>query len=381
MLFRSVRDDWDELLNVRPITDIPKKGLGYDIPFFNKYMEHPDYDDFWRMGDWFSRSHKKVIPALIMSGWFDDNGNGTTEALELTKDFPSDKKKVILGPWMHSGNANYDIHHVPFGNNALREDIDLQFLRWFDKYLKDIDNGVERMPVVQYYNLGTNEWRTAENWPLPNTEEVSYYLGSDGDARTSSGNGTLAIEATGTAESDTYLYDPEDPAYCLLDVSENENAVPENYTEQDARKDVLCFDTEPMKEDIAITCDFKVELYVGSDAPDTDFVVRVNDVDENGKSIKMADGVLTARYHQGFDKPSFLEEGKVYKIVIPTTKVSNTFLKGHKMRLTVTSSAKNMLFPNPNTKEGLYGSEIRTANNIVYHSKDYPSRVICRVEK
>ena len=104
-----------------------------------------------------------------------------------------------------------------------------------------------------------------------------------------------------------------------------------------------------LKEDLVLTGDMTAELYISSDAPDTDFVVRVTDVDENGRSIKLADGLLSARYRNGFARSEFLQEGEIVCLKIRTTKLSNCFRKGHRIRVTVTSSAKNFIFPNSNT--------------------------------
>ena len=93
------------------------------------------------------------IPALIQSGWFDDNGMGTTEALELVHNFPRGMRKVILGPWQHSDNSKYDMHGVSFGSQALRFDLDWLYFRWFEHHLKEVDNGIDQTAPVEYYTL------------------------------------------------------------------------------------------------------------------------------------------------------------------------------------------------------------------------------------
>lgn len=373
-----MRDDWDEILNIRPLEDIPKKALGYEIPFLTEWLSHMDYDQLWRNGNWKERNSGRQVPALIMSGWFDDDGMGTTEALDLTADHSDVMRKVILGPWQHGGNSMYDIHGMAMGNQALKLDIDLTFLRWFDFHLKGHKNGADQMPPVEYYTIGEERWKTAADWPVPNAVPFHFYLNGDGGA--ASDGGRLVYEAVPEAGVDSYDYDPEDPASCIIDMSENEIGVPENYTEQDARPDVLCYDTEPLAEDLTLTGDFTVELYVSSDAPDTDFVVRINDVDEQGTSIKLADGLLSARHRNGFEKSEMMEPGQVYKLAIRTSKLSAAFKKGHKIRLTVTSSAKNWIFPNSNTEGGFNSIETRVAHNSVHHGGVYPSRVIARKE-
>lgn len=375
-----VRDDWDEVLDIRPLNKIPEKALGYKVDFIEEWLKRTDYDEYWARINWHDRCKDIKVPALIMSGWFDDNGMGTTEALDLTKDYPQGKRKVILGPWQHSGNSTYDLHKVPFGTNALRFDLDLIFLKWFDLHLKGIQNGIDKTPAVEYYTVGDNEWKTANNWPVENSKCTAIYLTSDGHANTSSGDGKLVFEEVSDEKSDEYAYDPENPSTFIIDMSENEIGVPEDYTEEEKRDDILCYTTDTLEEDFTITGDIDVELYISSDAVDTDFMVRITDVDENGKSIKLADGIISAKYRNSFEKAEYLEKDKVYKINILTTKISNTFKKGHKIRFTVTSSAKNFVFPNSNTKDGFNSTEIVIANNKIHHGGQYPSKIIVKQE-
>ena len=375
-----VRDDWDDVLDIRPLNKIPEKALGYKVDFIEEWLERTDYDEYWARINWHDRCKDIKVPALIMSGWFDDNGMGTTEALDLTKDYPQGKRKVILGPWQHSGNSTYDLHKVPFGTNALRFDLDLIFLKWFDLHLKGIQNGIDKTPAVEYYTVGDNKWKTANNWSVENSKCAAIYLTSDGHANTSSGDGKLVFEEVSDEKSDEYAYDPKNPSTFIIDMSENEIGVPEDYTEEEKRDDILCYTTDTLEEDFTITGDIDVELYISSDAVDTDFMVRITDVDENGKSIKLADGIISAKYRNSFEKAEYLEKDKVYKINILTTKISNTFKKGHKIRFTVTSSAKNFVFPNSNTKDGFNSTEIVIANNKIHHGGQYPSKIIVKQE-
>lgn len=163
-------------------------------------------------------------------------------------------------------------------------------------------------------------------------------------------------------------------------MSENEIEVPEDYTREELRQDLLCYTSPVLKEDLVLTGDMTAELYISSDAPDTDFVVRVTDVDENGRSIKLADGLLSARYRNGFARSEFLQEGEIVCLKIRTTKLSNCFRKGHRIRVTVTSSAKNFIFPNSNTREGFASARTVVAHNRVYHGGLHASRLTVRVE-
>lgn len=394
-----VRDDWEEVLNIRPLRCLAKEALGHDVPFLDKWLDHMDCDDLWKRSSWKDRSRGNVVPALIMSGWFDDNGMGTTEALSLVRHYPPGNCKVILGPWMHGGNANYDIHGVYLGQDALRYDMDIQCFKWLEHFLKGVDNGVERGAPVEYYTLGDNCWKTAAAWPVPEAKPVAYYLaggeeGAVGGSGNDTGNGAenntgndiagstgaaLTMKKPSAQGSDSYDYDPKNPSIHIVDMSENELEVPENYTEEEKRPDVLCYSTPVLLTDLTVTGDIRAELYISSDCPDTDFIVRITDVDENGISIKLADGLISAKYRNGFDAPEYLEENKVYKVCIRTTKISNTFRKGHRLRVTITSSAKNFIFPNSNTECGFDSEVYRVAHNTVYRGGELASCVILPV--
>ena len=357
---RMIRKDWDEVLDIRPLENIPKTALGEEIPFLTEWLNHPDMDVMWKMSSWKDRYHGKPVPALIMSGWFDDNGMGTTEALDLVKDWPEGTWKTILGAWKHSGNADYDLHGVYMGEDALRYDLDLICMMWLEHFLKGADNGIERSPKVEYYTLGENQWKTAEKWPPENGEIRRIYL---------------------HGEQDSYVYDPEHPATHIIDMSENEIGVPEDYTEEEKREDYLIYSSEVYEEPFTISGDACVHLFVSCDCPDTDFIFRITDVDEQGRSIKLADGVIGAKYRNGFEKPEYMEPDQVYVIPIRTTKLSHTFLPGHRMRFTVTSSAKNFIFPNSNTKDGFNSAQKQTAHIKVHQDGAYRSYIELVVEK
>lgn len=369
---RMVRDDWDEVLKLRPLKDMAKKALGIDVPFLNQWLAHPDYDDFWRKSNWKERSCGHVVPALVMSGWFDDNGMGTTEALELIDDFyPEGTFKVVLGPWKHSGNANYDIHGIFMGEQALRYDMDLLVFQWLEHFLKGVLNGIETTAPVEYYTLGDNRWKCGNRWPLPGAVPTVWYLDRE----------ALVPEKPSRAGSDSYDYDPDFPATHIIDVSENELEVPEDYTEEEKRGDILCYTTPPLTESLTVTGDITAVLYLSSDCPDTDLFVRITDVDEAGTSIKLADGVLDVKYRNSFEKPEFMKPDGVYEVRIRTTKLSNTFRAGHRMRFTITSGAKNFMFPNSNTEHGFDSEVNRIAHNTIHRGGAYASHIVVPTEE
>lgn len=385
------QDNWDEILDIRPLNQIPKQALGHEVPFLEKWLEHTDMDAFWERGNWSKRYKGGQVPALIMSGWFDDNGMGTTEALDLVQSWEKGTWKAVLGPWKHSGNAQYDLHALRLGDNALRYDMDILCMKWLEHFLKGVDNGIEKTPAVEYYTIGENQWKTAESWPVETSERKMFYLdgGDIGLGQESGANGTGEACGSGvlsdtlpkTSGAEDYVYDPDHPSVHIIDMSENELEVPEDYTDEEKRADMLSFSTPVLTEPLTVTGDMLAELYVSCDCPDTDFVVRVCDVDENGRSVKLADGVIGAKYRNGFDHPEYMEPDEIYKITIRTTKLSNTFLPGHRMRVTITSSAKNFIFPNSNTKDGFNSKTRQKAHVTVYRGGEHASGIWMPIEK
>ncbi|MGN7471668.1 CocE/NonD family hydrolase [Brevibacillus sp. SAFN-007a] len=370
------RSDWSDVLKVRPIKDIPQKVLGKEIPFWTKWMEHPDGDEFWARSDWKQFAEQVRVPAFLVSGWYDDNGMGTSEAWEVASRNLPGHTRMILGPWYHKANTTREIHHVPFGNNAIRYDLDVTQLRWFDRYLKGIENGVEHEPRVQYYMVGENEWRTSATWPPEEAVYTPFYLSSNGQANTSAGDGVLTLATPGNEPADTYVFDPLDAAPYLLDLSENENSVPENYREVEKRPDVLVYTSEPLQEDVAIAGEISAVLYAASSARDTDWLVRLSDVDEEGNSIRLSDGIICARYRHSFAVPKLLEPGQIERYEIRMGKIANVFRKGHRIRVCVTSGAENFSFPNPNTGTDLATeTETVVARQRIYHDEQHPSHI------
>ncbi len=360
------RKDWNEILNYRPIIDIPKKALGREIPFWKSWMNHQDKNEFWDKSDWTLHWDKIKTPALIISGWYDDNGMGSTEAWETLNQARIKNKKMILGPWIHMFNTTREIHNIDLGTDTIRYDLDLLYLKWFDHLLKGHQNGMEKEPSVEYFMVGTNSWEADSQWPPLETEYQSLYLNKD----------SLKKEKPGDQLPDSFHFDPENPCPHLIDVSENEMAVPENYRDVEKRDDVLLYTSDPLKENLVIAGDIWAELYASSSARDTDWVVRLTELDPEGNSIRISDGLIRARYRNSFSSPEFLSPGKVEKYNIRMSKIAITIKKGNRLRVQVTSGAKNLIFPNQNTgNDPAIDVQSTVAKQEIFHSREFPSHL------
>ena len=146
------------------------------------------------------------------------------------------------------------------------------------------------------------------------------------------------------------------------------------------RHDVLVYTSPVLEEEVEVTGPIEARLYVSSSAKDTDFTARLVDVYPNGKAYNVQEGILRARYRDGFDKKVWMSPGSVYEIKIDLHATSNYFGAGHRIRLEVSSSNFPRFDRNLNTGGDNYTeTEWVIAKNAIFHSKEYPSRIILPV--
>ncbi len=256
-----------------------------------------------------------------------------------------------------------------------RKDWNGLYLRWYDHWLKGVDNGITDMPKVQYYVMGLNEWRSSDVWPLANTEYHKFYLQSGGNANGRFGDGALSTNAPENNSSDSFTYDPGNPVPSKGGARAFTGARDQATVE--IRDDVLVYTTPTLEKGIELTGPITLILYVSSTAKDTDFTAKLVDVYPDGKAYNIQDGILRARYREGFTKKVWMEEGQVYEIQVDMSITSRYFRQGHKIRLQMSSSYFPNFERNLNTGCNNYDeTDWIIANNTIHHSPEYPSHII-----
>jgi putative CocE/NonD family hydrolase len=296
-----------------------------------------------------------------------------------------------VGPWVHTDRPKQGYGVLDFGVDSI---IDLYalYLRWMDRWLKGIENGVENEPPLRLFMMGKNIWRTADKWPLPETQWTPFYLRSGGRANSLFGDGTLATGMPGGGEpADRYTYNPEDPVP-TLGMDPNGEVAPLDHRPVEYRDDVLVYSTEALEEELEVTGPIQASVYASSSALDTDWTVKLLDVYPDGKAVNLWDGILRARYRDPaairagvpspgqFENPELLEPGKIYRFFIEVGVVSNVFLKGHKIRVEVSSSNFPRFDRNLNNGGKLgVDTEIVAADQTVYHDAGRPSHILLPV--
>ena len=279
-----------------------------------------------------------------------------------------------MGPGAHKG---VDYVAGEFGPESRVETRRLQ-LRWFDHYLLGKDNGVDREPPVDIFVLGDNKWRKEAAWPIARAVPTKWYLASRGNANTSAGDGVLDTIPPIGAPADTFTYDPANPNPYLIDSRELETSLNEDFTAPNAtRRDGLVFTTKPLTSPVEITGAMSATVWASTDAKDTDWTVMLLDVFPDGHAERVQDGIMRARFRQGFDKEVMLTPGSVERYDLDMWFTSRVFAPGHRLRVSVSSS----LFPKYDRNLNTGGNNERDSTFVVAHQKllhdaGHPSHVV-----
>ena len=385
-LLIEARDNLTSGYDYMPMREAPEFEGGL-APYYYDWLDHPEYDDYWK-GICIEESYPEIaVPAFNTGGWYDIFLGGTiTNFAGMRQMGATDEarqgQRLVVGPWVHTGMPTAVSGEFGFGtrSGAAAQDLQGQVLRFFDYWLKGEDNGVRDERPVKIFVMGENVWRSEEEWPLERASDVSYYLHSRGKANTLNGDGWLSPDAPGEEVPDVYVYNPIDPVptrgggLCC-----DQGFVPPGAFDQrliEARPDVLVYTTPPLENYMEVTGPITVTLYASTSARDTDFTAKLVDVDESGYARNLTDGIIRARYRTRRAPATLIEPGEVYEYKIDLWATSNLFRKGHRIRLEVSSSNFPRFDRNTNTGEPIGADrELVSALQTVYHTSRYSSHV------
>jgi len=393
-------------LPLRPGTTPLKFAPDYEA-WLVEAMSHGDYDDFWKNAGSSVVDHLreyKDVPIYHVTGWYDTWGSQVANMnyVELRKAKQS-PQRLIIGPWTHGGQARHYAGEAEFTADAAL-DFDAWRLRWLDRWLKGVPNGVDREAPVRLYVMGAGEprktrdgrlfvggrWRDEQEWPLARTVYTPYYLHA---------GGTLSPERPRDAPPTTYRFDPAHPVPTLGgNISSQGTLMFQGAADQrcrrdfwlctdtlplSARNDVLVFQTPPLDRDVEVTGRLVVKLVAASSAPDTDFTAKLIDVYPpnpdypNGVDLNIGDSIVRARYRSGAGTAALLTPGQAAEFTIEMYPTSVVFRRGHRIRLDISSSNFPRFDVNPNTGEPLNGHRrMQVAENSVFHDPARASHIL-----
>jgi putative CocE/NonD family hydrolase len=375
----------------------------YEDYLFEQWS-HGTFDDFWKQPGIYAEGHYDRyadVPIVNLSGWYDPYARTAMENYVGLSRRRRGPVRLILGPWTHGDRSLTYAGDVDFGPAApvdgnLADDFFSLRRRWFDCWMKDVANGVEVEPAVQVFVMGGGSgrrnaegrldhggrWRTAADWPLPQTEWTKFYLHSDrGLSSEIPDNGARPLD---------YVSDPRIPVPTIGGALSSGEPVMRGgaYDQHELAKraDMLTFATAPLDRDLEVTGPVTVRLWIASDSPDTDFTAKLIDVHPpnedypKGFAMNLTEGILRCRYRDSWERPSSMMPGEIYPVTIELFPTGNLFIRGHRLRLDIASSNFPHFDINPNSGEPEGAMEYsRVARNRVYLDADRPSHIVLPV--
>ena len=376
----EVSEQWknerEEILSYLPLAELPF--LRDEAPFYFEWLEHPPNDPWWDWAEISGRYDRTDAAVLNLSGWYDEayGPEGATtnfNGLVAARDVGRSNTNLIIGPWQHGVDSveQSSLGMLDFGPDS-KVDYDEEVLGFFDRHLKNEPQKQPTEPAVRYFVMGSNEWRTADQWPPAQALSQNLCL-----ARLDS-QSVLGKCGKHASASTTFTSDPMNP---VVDPYGSFEA--HDFQVLAERDDVLIFETEPLEEAITIAGNSSARFFVSCDCRDFDLWVRLLDVYPDGRAINlMSPGADVQRMslRGGGSERQLLTPGDVYEVEIDGLLTANQFAAGHRIRIQVSASFAPHLSRNLQTGQSEVSSSASAIANItVHHSDDYPSSLILSV--
>lgn len=312
-------------------------------PWFLDWVAHAHKDEYWTDRNPANHYESMRVPALHITGWYDAFCAGAVRNFTGMQARAAvgvrDQQHLIIGPWTHyalPGHSMAGVGERYFGADAVLNLEALQ-LRWLAEHLTEAEPAA-RTPV-RYFLMGANQWRDAATWPPPDTAVEHWYLATS-VTRT---DGRLQRGPPAQAAVTRFDYDPRNPvptsggAHLVLSALSPPGPLDQRPIEQ--RDDVVCFTSEPLDRDLTVAGWVAVVLFVESTAPSTDFTAALSEVEGEGRSVLVGDGIRRVETITPGPQEISISLG-------PTAQV---FRAGHRIRLRISSSNYPRFDPNPNT--------------------------------
>jgi predicted acyl esterase len=362
----NMSDEWLKRQGV-DVGNNPKPRLAY-------------YDDDARRLDMKWSLAKINVPFYSVAGWYDIFQQGSIDTFtQLQKEGGPGAKgnqKLYIGGFGHRQLMG-DLKYSPEAAGRPQADA----IRFFDYWLKGVDNGIMKEPAVKYYVLGDtfdksapgNVWKTSDTWP-PASNPTPVYLNA--------GNKLTLKAPIEKGMKVTYVYDPKNPTPTFGGNNLMMDAGPMDQRPASSRKDVVKFESDPLDHAVEVAGRVSAELYVSTDAEDSDIIVKFVDVYPNGYEALIMDQGTRLRLRNGVDKPTLVEKNQVYKVKVDLWSTAIAFNKGHKIAIHIQSSNSPRFEPHPNTWDPVksYDQSVK-ANNTIHFGVGQESKLILPVVK
>lgn len=371
----------DRMRGFLPLLELPD--LKDVAPYYYDWLRHPPTDAWWDWAELRDKYDRVGAAVLNLSGWYDEaygpegattNFNGLV-AVRAGESQP--RTQLIMGPWIHGVDAVAQTRtgELDFGAEAAI-DYNEVVLRWMDRHVRGIDNGVDDEGPVRLFVMGANRWRDESSWPPLSTTKTSLYL--IGRQSADSAGVLRTTKPSGESASTSFVSNPSSPVADSYEVYG-----PHDYRDLAARSDLAVFETEPLTRDLEVTGAMTAEIYLSCDCRDLDLWVKVLDVAPDGAAYNlMSPGLdlLRASYRRPERGRQLLAPGEIYELRLPFLITSNLFRRGHRIRVQISGAFSPHLSRNLQTGElEITSARMRAAEITLHHDRSHPSRLVLPV--
>lgn len=383
---RRIARDW---IGQVPLAEFA--GFRELAPYYYEWLEHPNYDEFWAAVDVEAQWDRIRVPALVTGAWGDLFHIGSVRSfngMRAGAGTAAARSGTMLV--MTGGGGHGQEGAVSFGAAGER-DLRALRLRFFERHVKGIENGLDREPRVQLFvqrppdsgTQGDGFWLEGDAFPPAGAEVVRFNLASGGAANSRWGDGRLLRGEPAQGPDDTFTYDPRRPVpalgggLCCLTLGFYFRSGSQDQSTVERRDDVLVYTSAPLAEDLAVVGPVRVTLWATSTARDTDFTAKLVDVHPDGFAQNVLNRVVRARFRNGSKSaPELIEPGRAYEYEIDLGYTAFVFPAGHRVRLDVSSSEFPHLARNHNTGgDPATDGRFEVAVQTLHHDAERPSRV------
>ncbi len=393
------RDTFEWYLKLGPLSNVNEIFFHGTRPTWNDFVDHPNYDKFWKEQAFAPYLNKVTVPTLNVAGWWDqEDFYGPLKIYELLeKHDTKNLNYLVVGPWDHGGWAQGDgskLDRIAFDSATCKHFRKKIQAPWFAHFLKD--KGKLTLPEALMFRTGSNEWTRHDHWPprRETTDRKLYFLPQ----------GRLGLDlppAEGETAFDKYTSDPANPVpYRPRPVLPTYPGPEWKYwLVQDQRfahrrPDVLSFETEPLKEDVTVAGEVLAHLFASTSGTDSDWIVKLIDVypedypDDatmGGFQLMIANDVFRGRFHKSFEKPEPLVPNQTTEFTIDLHWTNHCFKKGHKIMVQVQSTWFPVIDRNPQKYvENIFktrAEDFQTAEQRIHRSPKTASHLTLPVLK
>jgi hypothetical protein len=386
-------DTYEWYLNLGALSNVNAKHFRGEVPTWNDFIKHPNYDDFWKKQAFAPHLKGTSVPTLNVAGWWDqEDFYGPLKIYELLeKNDTNNLNYFVAGPWNHGGWAEGEgssLGKIAFEGPTGKHFREKVQAPWFAYHLKD--KGKLEQPEALTFQTGSNKWLSYDRWPpQKGVTAKKLYFHPEGRLAFTPPPGGPGRQA------DSYVSDPAHPVpYRPRPVTPTypgpawRTWMVEDQRFVHLRPDVLSYVTEPLQEDVVVSGEVVAHLFASTTGTDADWVVKLIDVYPEsyskdpsmaGYQLMVAGEVFRARFRKSFEKPEALEPNQVAEYTIGLHWINHCFPRGHKIMVQVQSSWFPVIDRNPQKYvENIFeakDADFQKARQRVHRTPRFPSHV------